>query len=124
MAPARDYLILNFDGHPPPPLATLSGARGGHTMGSAERVRRDVDGALVDVDWADPELGRLDAGTVALDFAVGEAPAVDGFLVRARGDARKAAGLLVHLCRVNGWAALDCAAGAFLDLDDPALQEA
>lgn len=118
----RDYLVLNFDGHPPPPLAALSGRRGGHSMGSPDRVRSDVDGALVDVDWSDPSRGRLDADTVVLDFEIGGGPAVEGFLVRARGEVRKAAGLLVHLCRVNGWAALDCAAGAFLDLEDPELQ--
>jgi hypothetical protein len=124
MAPARDYLVLNFDGHPPPPLAALHGAHGSHTMGAPDRVRRDVDGALVDVDWTDPSRGRLDAGAVVLDFELGAGPALDGFLVRARGESRKAAGLLVHLCRVNGWAALDCAMGAFLDLEDPELQDA
>jgi hypothetical protein len=126
MAPGRDYLILNFDGHPPPPLVVLSGARGSHRMGSPDRVRSDVDGALVDVDWTDPSRGRLDAGTVVLDFEIGEAREgqdLDGFLVRAHGVAREAAGLLVHLCRVNGWAALDCAAGAFLDLEDPELRD-
>jgi hypothetical protein len=131
MAPGRDYLVLNFDGHPPPPLAALHGARGGHSMGSADRVRSDIDGALVDVDWTDPSRGRLDAGAVVLEFELGEGregrrgrkgQEIDGFLVRARGGAREAAGLLVHLCRVNGWAALDCASGAFLDLEDPALQ--
>jgi hypothetical protein len=125
MVPTRDYLIVNFDGHPPPPLAALSGAHGSHSMGSPDRVRADVDGALVDVDWKDPSRGRLDAGAVVLDFEIGEGregQELDGFLVRAHGGAREAAGLLVHLCRVNGWAALDCAAGAFLDLEDPDLQ--
>jgi hypothetical protein len=94
-------------------------------MGSPDRVRGDIDGALVDVDWTDPSRGRLDAGAVVIDFEIGEGrkgQGIDGFLVHAEGDAREAARLLVHLCRVNGWAALDCAAGAFLDLEDPELQ--
>lgn len=88
-------------------------------MGTAAAVRSAIDGALADVDWADPLRGILDdAGAPHLEFDLGGEGVLDGFVVHVRG-ARGAGALIAHLCLVNGWAALDVARGTFLDLDEP-----
>jgi hypothetical protein len=116
----RDYVIVNFDGHPPAPPVAWSRGHGPHPMGNGDWVRSSIDLALADVDWSDPHHGVLTAADYALELGVSAAGPVDGFVVHARGSS-KAASVIAHLCRVNGWAALDCMTGDYLDLDDPAL---
>ena len=115
-------MILNFDGHPPVPLSSFRPGHGPRSMGSAARVRTAIDTALADVDWSNPGHGILDDhGAPYLDIDLGgseNAPALDGFVIHVRGP-RGAAELIAHLCLVNGWAALDCGCGAFLDLEKP-----
>lgn len=111
-----DVLILNFDGHTPPPLASLP--RAARSMGPASVVRGAVDEALADVDWSDPRLGILTDGPTRLAIDLGGEGDLDGFVIHARGGA-SAASLIAHLCLVNGWAVLDAGRGVFLDLDEP-----
>jgi hypothetical protein len=113
-----DVMILNFDGHTPLPLASFRPGRGARPMGPPDRVRRAIDTALADVDWFDPKRGVLDAGEPVLELDLGDQGVVQGFVIHVRRP-RGAAALIAHLCLVNGWAALDCASGAYLDLDDP-----
>jgi hypothetical protein len=108
--------ILDFSGHTPVPPAAWRGARAPRAMGGVDRVRGEIDGALADVVWSSPTAGTLDAGQASLEFDLGGEPT--GFVLRARGTRRAAAALIAHLCLVNGWAALDRAAGTFLDLDE------
>jgi len=116
-----DVMILNFDGHAPVPLASFRPGRGPRSMGSAARVRDAVDAALASVDWSDPMRGVLDdAGAPRLEIDLGDgAGALTGFVVHVVGR-RGAAELIAHLCLVNGWAALDCGRGSYLDLYEPA----
>jgi hypothetical protein len=116
-----DVMILNFDGHAPLPVASFRPGHGPRPMGSAARVREAIDSALVGVDWSDPKLGVLDdAGAPRLEIDLGGgADALTGFVVHVKGR-RGAAELIAHLCLVNGWAALDCGRGTFLDLYEPA----
>jgi hypothetical protein len=116
---AWDVMILNFDGHTPIPLAAFRPGHGPHPMGSAAAVRADVDGAFADVDWRDPRCGILDDGgapRLELDLR-GDEP-LTAFVIHVQ-CAPGAAELIAHLCLVNGWAALDCARGVYLDLDAP-----
>jgi hypothetical protein len=116
-----DVMVLSFDGHTPLAPASWRPGHGPRPMGSADVVRRAVDDALADVDWSDPAQGLLDAGEPVLVFDLGHAAALDGFVVhvRRRGPPGRAAALIAHMCLVNGWAALDCTTGAYLDLDNP-----
>src|SRR5262249_9652746 len=112
-APGWDVMILNFDGHTPLAPASWRPRHGPRPMGSPETVRRDIDGTLADVDWSDPARGVLVDGDARLELDVGSAAVVDGFVVHTQ-RGRRAAGLIAHMCLVNGWAALDGATGAFL----------
>jgi hypothetical protein len=116
--PPWDVMILSFDGHAPLPPASWRPGHGPRPMGSAGDVRRAIDDTLADVDWSEPTQGVLDAGELALVFDLGQAPAVEGFVVHVR-RVRGAASHIAHMCLVNGWAALDCTTGAYLDLEDP-----
>ena len=113
-----DFMILNFDGHTPLPLASFRPGAGARPMGPPDVVRRAIDDALADVDWSDPRRGLLDAGEPVIELDLGSQDVVDDFIVHVRRQGG-AATLIAHLCLVNGWAALDCASGAYLDLDDP-----
>lgn len=117
--PTWDVMILNFDGHPPRPLASFRPGRGSRPMGPAAAVRGAIDGALADVEWSAPGRGILDdEGAPRLEFDLGNDGVLDGFVIHVRGE-RGAAALIAHLCQVNGWAALDVARGSFLDLEEP-----
>lgn len=114
-------MILNFDGHPPMPLAGARPAYAPRPMGPATRVRSAIDTAIADVDWSDPAHGVLDdhgAPYFEIDLGKGDDATLDGFIIHVRGPLG-AADLIAHLCLVNGWAALDCAQGMFLDLEQP-----
>ena len=116
---AWDVMILNFDGHAPIPIAEFRPGHGPLAMGTAARVREDVDGALVGVDWSNPGLGVLDdGGAPRIEIDLGGEGVVDGFVIHVVG-MQGAAELIAHLCLVNGWAALDCARGVYLDLEAP-----
>lgn len=112
-------MILNFDGHTPLPVASFRPGHGPRPMGPVDAVRADIDMALADIDWRDPRCGVLDAGEPCLTIDLGQRePIMDGFVVHVS-KPRGAASLIAHLCLVNGWAALDCSRGVYLDLDDP-----
>jgi hypothetical protein len=116
----NEYVIVSFDGHSPPCLASWAKGDGPHRMGNGDWVRSSIDLALADVDWSAPDRGFLEGGDFAIELGVAASGPVDGFVVRTRGS-REATTVIAHLCRVNGWAAVDCATGDYLDLDDPSL---
>jgi hypothetical protein len=117
-APTWDVMILNFDGHAPLPVAAFREGHGPWPMGPVASVRADIDMTLADIDWSDPRRGLLDADEPCFSIDLGQVDPVDGFLVRVSRP-RGAAPLIAHMCLVNGWAALDCARGVYLDLEDP-----
>ena len=112
--------LLDFGGHPP------VGARA-RALGTPELVRSIVDSALADVAWSGGR-GTLVETDATLDLEIGESDPVLQIEVVARGVEgvyRKVARpLVVHLCRVAGYAALDLETNRYLDLDadlDPSL---
>jgi hypothetical protein len=121
-APSWEVVILNFDGHAPIPLSEIKPGHGPRPMGSGAAVRRAVDEALADVDWSHPGHATLEDGEAWLELEVDlAAPSIDAFVVRlGGGDLADAASLVAHLCQIQGWAVLDRARGAYLDIDDPA----
>ncbi len=116
----NEYVIVSFDGHTPPCLASWAKGDGPRRMGNGDWVRCSIDLALAEVDWSASDRGVIEAGDYAVEIGVAATGMVDGFVVRTRGS-RAATSIVAHLCRVNGWAALDCATGDYLDLDDPTL---
>ncbi len=119
-------VVMNFRGHDPPPQAMDAGYHP-PPLGAPQAVRDDISAALADIDWSDPHRGRLVAGDLTLDLVLpagapiasaGSSAAIERMEILASGRGDPVA-LVVHLCGVNGWAAYDTAAGAFIDLADP-----
>jgi hypothetical protein len=112
--------LLDFGGHPPDPARARE-------LGTREHVRSIVDSALADIVWNGGR-GTLTELDATLELEIGESDPVLRIEVVARGVEgayRKVARpLVVHLCRVAGYAALDLETHRYLDLDaelDPSL---
>jgi hypothetical protein len=101
--------LMDFGGHQP--------SERSRALGDRDRVRTLVDEALADVAWSGPRGTLRDAGVVLeIDLGAGD-PCL---FVEARAEGahpRAMRPLVVHLCRVNGWAALDVDTGRYLDLE-------
>ena len=109
-------VLLDFHGHTPLPGDPMADGYRSEPMGHAARVREAISSALADVDWSDPACGRVHAAESALEMCVEDEPQVRRVTVHARGT--EARSMVVHLCRVLGWAAYEPATGAFLNLEE------
>ncbi len=86
-------------------------------MGLRDRVRPLVDDALADVTWSGPR-GTLRDGDAELVIDLGGVDPCPFIALEVTGPhPRSMRSLVVHLCRVNGWAALDLDSGRYLNLD-------
>jgi hypothetical protein len=120
-------LVVNFDGHPHPE-GVIARGHSTHPLGSIALVREFIDGSLAELVWQGAERAELAGDGYAARFTLEGDPVdrlrVDVQVAATAGASRDASlaearGLIVHLCRVNGWAALDETTGEFLDLEEP-----
>ena len=116
-----ELLLLDYRGHPAPEAGSK---RAAHSLGSPALVKSFLDDALADLVWTGDRRARVTAERVTLDLDLDGAPEVERIRVVAGSPEdgpearREARGLVVHVCLVNGWAALDVAAASFLDLEE------
>ncbi|HVY48150.1 MAG TPA: hypothetical protein VHB21_19815 [Minicystis sp.] len=109
--------LYDFGGHPPPDAARPDG-RGARPLGGVARVEAAIDSALADVVWATPGRGFLEDAGQRMHFVAGPGDPVMHVDVVIEGERPRALrGLVVHLCRANGWAAFDLDRGSWLDVD-------
>jgi hypothetical protein len=103
--------LFDFGGHAP-----LGGARA-RVIGPRDKVRELVDDALADVAWSGAR-GVLRDGEASLEIDLGAGEPIEEIALRVDGPhPRVMRSLVVHLCRVNGWAARDLDSGRYLDLE-------
>jgi hypothetical protein len=115
-----DVMIFNFESPPPAPNNWEDGF-GPIAMGEAEEVRTKISRSLPMVDWSDPAWGLLDGDGFSIEFNYHKSGQVDGFMLHVRGGGDPLPDIC-RLCRENGWYALDCSTGDFIDLQAPSRQ--
>lgn len=83
-------------------------------LGPRSIVQAAVLRAFPGTDWSDPAWGRFDAPFGSIEFNSGTDDPVDSIMLHVRAsDAVVPA--IVQMCRENGWQAIDCSGGGFLE---------
>jgi hypothetical protein len=84
------------------------------SLGPREFVHERVLRVFPGTDWSDPAWGVWNGPDGSIEFNLGnEEPAMGLMLhVRAKADVVPA---IIRLCRENGWQAMDCGSGDFLE---------
>jgi hypothetical protein len=112
-----DVMILNAEGTPRC-TAEMPADWRPKTMGETETVRAMIDRALPEVDWTDPRWGCLRGDGCSIEFQFQISGDVEAFTLHVRGGGDPVSAI-VHLCKCNGWVALDYSTGELIDLDAP-----
>lgn len=90
---------------PPPP------------MGDAGDVKAKLSQSLPDIDWTDPAWGVLDFDGGSIEFSIQKEGVIDSFMLHVHGGGDPVS-IIDNLCLENGWDALDCDSGEFMNSDD------
>ena len=112
-----DVMIFAFES-PPPPMDEWTDDFHPPSMGKATQIREQISHSLPQVDWSDPSWGHLAGGGYSIEFSLLKEDAIEGFMLHVRGGGNPLEAIC-KLCRENGWYALDCSTGDFIDLDAP-----
>ena len=91
------------------------------SLGSRTSVHAAVSREFPGADWTDPAWGTWDGPHGSIEFNIGEADEVDGFMLHVRAEP-EIVPMIVALCISNDWQGLDCSTGQFLEKSaDPAV---
>jgi hypothetical protein len=88
-------------------------------LGPLEELRERITASLPRTEWVSPRQGYLTTEKYSIEFGLDSTHRETDIIwlhVRGEGDPFPA---ITRLCKPNGWAALDCSTGDFLDLDEP-----
>jgi hypothetical protein len=83
-------------------------------LGSQIEVRTAISQVFLGTNWSDPAWGTYDFAGGSIEFNMGKSEPNDGFMLHVRAS-QQVVPLIVALCRQNGWQALDCGSGEFLE---------
>jgi hypothetical protein len=111
---AYHVFILKFEGSPED-FRKLPAQWKPALLGDAAEVRAKISQVWADVDWSDPQWGRVTDGS--LEFQMPVDPSIDHFRLNIRGGDPFPS--ICTLCKTFGWAAVDGSFGTLLDLDNP-----
>lgn len=108
-----DVLVQKFS-HRYAAVAEIPMYEKGVPLGPRTAVHSAVSAVFAGVDWSDPGWGRWHSAEGSIEFNVGSDPA-RSLMLHVRAD-RAVVGAIVQLCHENGWQAIDCSSGEFLEL--------
>lgn len=86
----------------------------GLPLGSAAFVRREISLMFPDTDWSDPVWGAWSGEPGSIEFNIGSDDPVESFMLHVRAGPEVVPGI-VALCLRQGWQAIDCSDGTFLE---------
>lgn len=89
-------------------------------LGDAVLVREAVAHAFPGTNWSDPAWGRWEGPWGSIEFNLGKEEPATSMMLHVRAGPEVVPGI-VSLCVDNGWQAVDCSDGQFLEKkEDPA----
>ena len=83
-------------------------------MGSRAEVHSRVSQAFPGTDWTDPSWGDWDSEAGSIEFNLGKEEPADGMMLHVRAGSAVVP-RIISMCIANGWQALDCSSGEFLE---------
>jgi hypothetical protein len=87
-------------------------------LGPAAEVHQRISALLPGVDWSDPTWGIYEGDGFSIEFNVGKDDPIESMMLHVRGGG-DAIAAITRFARPQGWSALDCSTGEFLDLENP-----
>lgn len=112
-----DVMIFNMRGRTPPPIEQLQESDC-DPLGSAVEVRHQLTVLLPGIDWSDTAWGMYASNGFSIEFNVGGDDPICHMMLHVRGGG-DAISTITAFARLQGWSALDCSTGEFLDLENP-----
>ncbi len=101
-------------------VADIPGSERPLSLGSRNSVHAAVSRVFAGIDWTDPTWGTWDGPHGSIEFNLGTADDVDGFMLHVRAG-QEVVPMIVALCVSNDWQGLDCSTGRFVEKSvDPA----
>lgn len=83
-------------------------------LGSSAEVRASIGRFFPEVDWTDMSWGLWESNYGSIEFNMGKDEPSTGFMMHIRASSEVVL-TIVTMCRSEGWQALDCSDGVFLE---------
>ena len=108
-----DVMVFRFDGLAPRTMDDMDSANM-LPLGAAAEVRESIAAALKGVNWSDPTWGLYKGDGFSIEFNVGDDDPITDMMLHVRGGG-EAIPAIMRFAVPQGWSALDCSTGEFLD---------
>ena len=108
-----DVSILKFS-RPYTSVADIDDDEQPQDLGPVTEVHGAVKAVFAEVDFGDAAWGRWESEIGSIEFNIGRENPVQSMMLHVRAEP-EVVPRIVELCRANGWRAIDCNDGEFLD---------